>query len=72
MLEDDRSAFPAYEACIVVRRARIEGNPAPSVALSELSGKFDSKTMRTLNYAVAVEHKHVAEPTAEFLRKSVR
>ncbi|MBX9603943.1 MAG: hypothetical protein K2X35_23250 [Bryobacteraceae bacterium] len=57
---------------MVVRRARTEGNPALSAALSELSGKFDSRTMRSLNYAVDVEHKHVAELAAEFLRTSVR
>ncbi|MBX9604525.1 MAG: hypothetical protein K2X35_26225 [Bryobacteraceae bacterium] len=72
MLEDDLGAFPSYEACILVRRVRVKSNPALLAALSELSGEFDTATIRRLNYSADVEHKSVSEIAAKFLSSNER
>ncbi len=52
VLEDDRRAFPPYEAVPVVRRAALAANPALEGTLRALGGRLDATTMRRLNHAV--------------------
>jgi osmoprotectant transport system substrate-binding protein len=70
VLQDDKQAFPPYQACIAVRTDVLASAPDVRKALSELSGKFTDATMRKMNYAVDVDHRQVAEVAKEFLRKN--
>ena len=68
VLQDDKQAFPPYQACIVVRSDTLEANPGLRKTLSELSGKFSTDAMRKLNYEVDGKHRQVAEVAREFLQ----
>ena len=70
VLEDDKQAFPPYQACIVVRSDTLEANPNLRKVLSELSGKFSTDAMRKLNYEVDGKHRQVAEVAREFLQSA--
>jgi len=70
VLEDDKQAFPPYQACIVVRSELVAANPAIRAALAELSGKISDDSMRRMNYAVDGEHRQPAEVAKEFLEKA--
>jgi len=71
VLEDDKRAFPPYQACIAVRTDLLANAPDVRKALSELSGKFTDASMRKMNYAVDVDHRQVAEVAKEFLQKNL-
>jgi len=71
VLEDDKQAFPPYQACIAVRTDLLANAPDIRKALSELSGKFTDASMRKMNYAVDVDHRQVAEVAKEFLQKNL-
>ena len=49
MLEDDRHAFPPYEAVPVVRQAALDRHPGLQAALEGLGGRLSAETMRRLN-----------------------
>ena len=68
VLQDDRGAFPPYEACLLVRQASLAKEPRLKAALGELSGRIDEKTMRKLNDSVDREHRPVRVVAEEFLR----
>lgn len=70
VLKDDKQAFPPYQACIVVRSDTLAANPDVRKTLSELSGKITDDAMRTMNYAVDVDHKQVRDVAREFLQKA--
>jgi glycine betaine/choline ABC-type transport system substrate-binding protein len=70
VLQDDKHAFPPYQACIVVRSDLLASSPDVRKALAELSGKISDDTMRSMNYAVDVEHKQVRDVARDFLAKS--
>ena len=70
VLKDDKQAFPPYQACILVRSDTLAANPELRKTLSELSGKISDNAMRTMNYAVDVEHKQVREVARDFLEKA--
>ena len=70
VLEDNKHAFPPYQACIVVRSGALSENPELRNTLSELSGKISSSTMRSMNYAVDGEHRQVRDVAREFLQKA--
>ena len=70
VLQDDKLAFPPYQACIVVRSDTLEANPSLRKTLSELSGKFSTDAMRKLNYEVDGKHRQVAEVAREFLQNA--
>lgn len=70
VLKDDKQAFPPYQACIIVRSDTLAANPDLRKTLSELSGKISDTTMRSMNYAVDVEHKQVAGVAKDFLQKA--
>jgi osmoprotectant transport system substrate-binding protein len=67
MLEDDRHAFPPYEAVPVVRQAALDRHPGLQAALEGLGGRLSAETMRRLNRAVDVDHRAPAEVAREFL-----
>ncbi len=69
VLQDDKHAFPPYQACIIARSELLAANPQARTALTELSGKFSDDTMRKLNYAVDVEHRRVRDVAKDFLGK---
>ena len=52
VLEDDRHAFPPYEAVPVVRREALERHPAFQRVLEDLGGTIDVAAMRRLNESV--------------------
>jgi len=69
MLQDDRRAFPPYQASIVVRYDSIRDHAGLDGALSELSGKIDAVTIQKLNYEVDGQHRPVREVAREFLQR---
>jgi glycine betaine/choline ABC-type transport system substrate-binding protein len=67
MLEDDRHAFPPYEAAPVVRRAALERHAGLGPALQRLGGSLDVEAIRGMNAAVEVGHRAPAEVVAAWL-----
>jgi osmoprotectant transport system substrate-binding protein len=70
VLKDDRNAFAAYQACIMVRQDSEAGEPRLRPALEELSGKFTNEVMRKLNAAVDVDHRAISDVAAQFLAEA--
>ncbi len=68
VLEDDKSYFPSYHAAPVVRAAVLQQHPEVAAALHQLAGRIDDRTMRRLNYQVAVERRSEVDVAREFLR----
>lgn len=64
-LEDDRHAFPPYQAALVIR-------PRDGLhdALMGLSGRFSGSLMQQLNYAVDGRHERLRDVAARFLAKT--
>ena len=60
ILDDDRHAFPPYEAAPVVRRDAFERHPALRDAFARLAGTIDADAMRAMNRAVDGEHRDAA------------
>lgn len=54
-LADDRSFFPPYDACPVVRIETLETYPELREALALLAGTINDEEMRALNYAVDID-----------------
>ena len=67
VLKDDKSAFPPYNACYVVRQSVLEQRPEISQALNALAGRIGDDTMRSLNRRVDVDHQQVATVARDFL-----
>jgi glycine betaine/choline ABC-type transport system substrate-binding protein len=67
VLQDDRKAFPPYQASIVVRYDSLRQHPGLDVALAELSGRISADTMRRLNYEVTRKHRPLHDVAADFL-----
>jgi osmoprotectant transport system substrate-binding protein len=67
VLEDDRKAFPPYNACFVLRKSLIDQRPDVEMALSMLSNHMDEETMRGLNRKVEVDHQPVQSVARAFL-----
>jgi len=70
VLEDDKHAFPPYQACVVVRDGALGAYPNLGSALRELSGKISDSAMRNLNYQVDALHRPVRDVAAEFLSQA--
>jgi osmoprotectant transport system permease protein len=68
VLDDDRHFFPPYEAAALVGARLRREHPAAIAVLSELSGRLDVRTMRTLNARVEVRGEPVADVAAAALR----
>ncbi len=69
VLEDDKHAFPPYQAAVVVRLRALEKHPGLRVVLGELSGKISARKMQSLNYQVDVEHRPPREVASAFLQE---
>ena len=68
ILADDRHAFPPYQACFVIRDAKLKSQTGLLQAMVELSGSVDDEVMRQLNRRVDVDHQPVVRVAAEFLQ----
>jgi glycine betaine/choline ABC-type transport system substrate-binding protein len=67
VLKDDKSAFPPYNACYVVRQSVLQQKPEIRQALNALAGRIGDDTMRALNRRVDVDHQQVATVARDFL-----
>ncbi len=67
VLKDNKSAFPPYNACYVVRQSVLQQRPEISQALNALAGHIGDDTMRALNRRVDVDHQQVATVARDFL-----
>jgi osmoprotectant transport system substrate-binding protein len=70
VLQDDKRAFPPYQACIAVRSDALAANANLRGALSELSGKISAGAIRKMNYEVDVDHRPVRDVAKGFLQKA--
>jgi osmoprotectant transport system substrate-binding protein len=68
VLEDDRKAFPPYNACFVLRKSLIDQRPDVEMALTMLSNHINEETMRELNRRVEVDHQPVQRVASDFLQ----
>jgi glycine betaine/choline ABC-type transport system substrate-binding protein len=68
VLQDDRKAFPPYQASIVVRFDSLHQHPGLETILADLSGRISADTMRRLNYEVTGKHRLLHDVAADFLR----
>ncbi|MFL6451264.1 MAG: glycine betaine ABC transporter substrate-binding protein [Bryobacteraceae bacterium] len=68
VLEDDRNAFPPYNACFVLRKSLIDQRPDVEMALTMLSNHINAETMRGLNRRVEVDHQPVEAVARDFLQ----
>ena len=66
VLEDDRHAFPPYEAGIVARTAVLDARPALADALRRLGGTVSADAMRRMNHAVDGLHRDAAAVVREW------
>jgi osmoprotectant transport system substrate-binding protein/osmoprotectant transport system permease protein len=64
VLEDDRKVFPRYDAVILYRRDMPERFPAAWVALKQLEGKIDARTMIRMNAAAELDKRSFADAAA--------
>jgi osmoprotectant transport system permease protein len=67
VLEDDRRFFPPYEAAAIVSPALRRDLPGAALALVELSGRIDGRTMRELNRRLEVDGVAVERIAADAL-----
>jgi osmoprotectant transport system substrate-binding protein len=69
VLEDDRHAFPSYEACFVARDDVLAKFPGLQSCLERLSNSLNEETMRQLNRQVDIDHVPVVRVVANFLSR---
>jgi osmoprotectant transport system substrate-binding protein len=67
VLQDDKHAFPPYEACFVLREDVMKRVPRLQAVLTELSGRISDSDMRALNKRVDLDHISVTRVAADFL-----
>jgi osmoprotectant transport system substrate-binding protein len=67
VLEDDRRAFPPYQACFVVSQSALHRYPQLQSALESLSNTLNENSMRQLNRKVDLDHISVTRVAADFL-----
>ncbi len=68
VLEDDRGAFPPYEAALLVRGEALRRLPGLAATLGLLAGAFDEATMQRLNLRLQQER----EPVERVAREAVQ
>jgi osmoprotectant transport system permease protein len=68
VLQDDRTAFPRYDAVPVVSEAALKDHPLLGPLLHNLAGTLDEKTMRGLNAQVELQARAPAEVVREYWR----
>lgn len=69
ILEDDKHIFTTYYAGTVVRQDTLKKYPKLSATLEKLTGQITDADMRTMNYAVDVDHKDEKDVAKDFLTK---
>lgn len=67
-LQDDKSAFPPYDAGIVIRQVILDTYPTIKKVLEKLVGKITEEKMRQMNLAVDIEGRSPQEVATQFLR----
>ncbi len=67
-LEDDKSAFPVYNAAPLFRKEIIDAYPEIPEQMKKLSQLLDDETIMELNKAVDVDKRMVEEVALEFLK----
>jgi glycine betaine/choline ABC-type transport system substrate-binding protein len=68
VIEDDRKAFPPYNACFVLRKSMIDQRPDVEMALTMLSNHINAESMRALNRRVEIDHQPVEKVARDFLQ----
>lgn len=68
VLEDDRRAFPEYQAVFLYRRTLAQRAPAAVAALRRLEGRIPQAEMIDLNARAQIDRQPVGEVAAGFLR----
>ncbi|WP_243450380.1 glycine betaine ABC transporter substrate-binding protein [Desulfosporosinus sp. Sb-LF] len=68
MLQDDKKAFPVYNACPVVRKQIVDAYPTLAADLKKLSSILDTKTITELNMQADIEKKSIEEVSTTFLK----
>ena len=69
VLDDNRHAFPPYDAAPVIRQTTLNRYPALEPALNRLAGKLPDSVMTTLNYRVDYKKESVEEVARSFLQQ---
>ena len=72
VLQDDRTAFPRYDAVPVVSEAALKDHPLLGSLLHNLAGTLDEKTMRQLNAQVELQSRAPAEVVRDYWRDHSR
>jgi osmoprotectant transport system permease protein len=67
-LQDDRSAFPRYDAVPVVSEAALKAHPLLGPLLHHLAGTLDEATMRRLNAQVELQSRAPADVARDYWR----
>ncbi len=67
VLEDDRHAFPPYEATALIRGEVLTSHPEIAPALTLLTRAFNSETMRTLNLRLQEKGESVSQVASDAL-----
>src|SRR5690554_912073 len=70
VLEDDKHAFPSYDAAVMVRAEVLEEYPYLEEVLNRLAGKISTDEMRKMNYQVSIEHKDSEVIARDFLEEA--
>lgn len=68
VLEDDKSAFPVYNAAPVVRQQILDAYPTLADDIKKLSSILDTKTITELNKEADIEKKSIEEVSTAFLK----
>src|SRR5690554_8236585 len=70
VLEDDKHAFPSYDAAVMVRAEVLEEYSYLEEVLNRLAGKISTDEMRKMNYQVSIEHKDSEIVARDFLEEA--
>ena len=69
VLDDNRHAFPPYDAAPVVRKAALDRYPALGPTLNLLAGKLTDSVMTALNYQADYLHESPRRVATNFLKQ---
>lgn len=69
IIEDNKNAFPRYDAVPVVRMASLAEHPGLEQALGGLGGRLDAATMRELNRQAEQDARPIPELVRDWLQK---
>jgi osmoprotectant transport system substrate-binding protein len=72
VLQDDRAAFPRYDAVPVVTEAALKDHPLLGPLLHHLAGTLDETTMRQLNAQVELQSRAPADVARDYWRDRPR